>query len=125
MSAGVMKSGPRTRSRSRVSRTRVRQGRRAGAPVAGRVPIATATLARHDLLHLGLGPDDGVLGRGPCHRLGRHRLDRKSTRLNSTHLGISYAAFCLKKKMELIQIDEPGRIENPLADNAAGIWRAA
>src|SRR5205814_10466221 len=27
--------------------------------------------------------------------LGR---DRKSTRLNSSHLGISYAVFCLKKK---------------------------
>src|ERR1035438_2446676 len=29
------------------------------------------------------------------------RLDRKSTRLNSSHLGISYAVFCLKKKKEL------------------------
>src|SRR5262245_63229744 len=35
---------------------------------------------------------------------GRHELrsrnppDRKSTRLNSSHLGISYAVFCLKKK---------------------------
>src|SRR5205814_9355340 len=28
---------------------------------------------------------------------GRVR-DRKSTRLNSSHLGISYAVFCLKKK---------------------------
>src|SRR5262245_62600135 len=27
-----------------------------------------------------------------------HRGDRKSTRLNSSHLGISYAVFCLKKK---------------------------
>src|SRR5262245_64623078 len=27
-----------------------------------------------------------------------HPLDRKSTRLNSSHLGISYAVFCLKKK---------------------------
>src|SRR6195256_1198389 len=27
--------------------------------------------------------------------------DRKSTRLNSSHLGISYAVFCLKKKDEL------------------------
>src|SRR5205814_2757692 len=27
----------------------------------------------------------------------RHQ-DRKSTRLNSSHLGISYAVFCLKKK---------------------------
>src|SRR5262245_66335024 len=26
------------------------------------------------------------------------RVDRKSTRLNSSHLGISYAVFCLKKK---------------------------
>src|ERR1035438_10470592 len=27
------------------------------------------------------------------------KLDRKSTRLNSSHLGTSYAVFCLKKKM--------------------------
>src|ERR1035438_64210 len=29
---------------------------------------------------------------------GRKSIDRKSTRLNSSHLGISYAVFCLKKK---------------------------
>src|SRR5262245_65040355 len=29
--------------------------------------------------------------------VSRHE-DRKSTRLNSSHLGISYAVFCLKKK---------------------------
>src|SRR5438045_6962040 len=28
-------------------------------------------------------------------------IDRKSTRLNSSHLGISYAVFCLKKKKTL------------------------
>src|SRR5690606_40562747 len=28
------------------------------------------------------------------------RLDRKSTRLNSSHVKISYAVFCLKKKKE-------------------------
>src|SRR5262245_63970303 len=28
-------------------------------------------------------------------------LDRKSTRLNSSHLGISYAVFCLKKKKKI------------------------
>src|SRR5438045_7170782 len=28
------------------------------------------------------------------------RPDRKSTRLNSSHLGISYAVFCLKKKKD-------------------------
>src|SRR5947199_7746001 len=29
--------------------------------------------------------------------------DRKSTRLNSSHLGISYAVFCLKKKKNATQ----------------------
>src|SRR5438045_6704243 len=41
-------------------------------------------------------------GREPLHR-DRPRLDvrdRKSTRLNSSHLGISYAVFCLKKKKQ-------------------------
>src|SRR5690606_41936659 len=47
------------------------------------------------------GSDDGIhagpaepVDRGPGHR-GR---DRKSTRLNSSHVKISYAVFCLKKK---------------------------
>src|SRR5688572_32571723 len=31
-----------------------------------------------------------------------HRLDRKSTRLNSSHSQISYAVFCLKKKTMII-----------------------
>src|SRR5690625_6938537 len=31
-------------------------------------------------------------------------LDRKSTRLNSSHVAISYAVFCLKKKNEHIKI---------------------
>src|ERR1022692_5023739 len=38
---------------------------------------------------------------GPVHFRYRHRtreLDRKSTRLNSSHLVISYAVFCLKKQ---------------------------
>src|SRR5256885_10810017 len=34
-------------------------------------------------------------------RLLWSKLDRKSTRLNSSHLVISYAVFCLKKKKEL------------------------
>src|SRR5262245_64886700 len=32
----------------------------------------------------------------------RRSSDRKSTRLNSSHLGISYAVFCLKKKKQNI-----------------------
>src|ERR1035438_10731728 len=36
-------------------------------------------------------------GKGMGHR-AQLNLDRKSTRLNSSHLGISYAVFCLNKK---------------------------
>src|SRR5205814_7415705 len=49
---------------------------------------------------------DEVMARNPAqlaeYRAGKDKLfgflDRKSTRLNSSHLGISYAVFCLKKK---------------------------
>src|SRR5437899_4372553 len=41
---------------------------------------------------------DGNAGAGA----GAGMEDRKSTRLNSSHLGISYAVFCLKKKTEYI-----------------------
>src|ERR1035438_10594878 len=34
----------------------------------------------------------------------RESPDRKSTRLNSSHLGISYAVFCLQKKTTLTQV---------------------
>src|SRR5699024_11606848 len=33
--------------------------------------------------------------------LNRPRLDRKSTRLNSSHVSISYAVFCLQKKIKI------------------------
>src|SRR5436190_6425372 len=36
----------------------------------------------------------------PPRRRRRTRPDRKSTRLNSSHTVISYAVFCLKKKIE-------------------------
>src|SRR5256885_11036070 len=37
---------------------------------------------------------------------GRAELDRKSTRLNSSHLVISYAVFCLKKKKDRLLPDQ-------------------
>src|SRR5256885_9624927 len=37
--------------------------------------------------------------------------DRKSTRLNSSHLVISYAVFCLKKKRSLLGDGHPGMFE--------------
>src|SRR3712207_7326796 len=47
------------------------------------------------------GGVDGVLHAiafAPGDALGGRFLDRKSTRLNSSHANISYAVFCLKKK---------------------------
>src|SRR5207249_8111726 len=41
-------------------------------------------------------PTGEIAGRRPRRSGGRR--DRKSTRLNSSHVSISYAVFCLKKK---------------------------
>src|SRR3712207_7193493 len=41
---------------------------------------------------------DQVTVRDEDGTLHTYRLDRKSTRLNSSHANISYAVFCLKKK---------------------------
>src|SRR5258707_4432725 len=54
--------------------------------------------AVNDQKNLVLGPDHE-----PPEKLNEHigidaALDRKSTRLNSSHANISYAVFCLKKK---------------------------
>src|SRR3989454_6873784 len=43
-----------------------------------------------------------VLHYFPGTELGAAPIDRKSTRLNSSHLVISYAVFCLKKKKQTI-----------------------
>src|SRR5256885_7530549 len=54
-------------------------------------------------------------------QLGFHRqdrssqlVDRKSTRLNSSHLVISYAVFCLKKKKRTANNIDVGMPEHPL-----------
>src|SRR5256885_10832595 len=51
-----------------------------------------------------------------------NRLDRKSTRLNSSHLVISYAVFCLKKKKApslLIRTKRPPPVTYTQPDDAA------
>src|SRR2546426_7167379 len=50
--------------------------------------------------------------------------DRKSTRLNSSHLVISYAVFCLKKKKKKISIimnatNNPSRLSTKARDDAS------
>src|SRR2546426_6079700 len=47
---------------------------------------------------IGAGSDVVVTMVGRLTAIKNHELDRKSTRLNSSHLVISYAVFCLKKK---------------------------
>src|SRR6266511_5187530 len=37
----------------------------------------------------------------------RVQADRKSTRLNSSHVKISYAVFCLKKQKNIIRVSSP------------------
>src|SRR5205809_4931126 len=69
-SAGVTNTGPRIDSWSSHSRTRpASRGRPRGT---GRSSALTAMSAGEDLLHFGLGPGDGVLGRGAGDRLGDH-----------------------------------------------------
>src|SRR5262245_63725927 len=54
---------------------------------------------RLDLGDLRFEQLERLLGAGLDRRLAlRGFRDRKSTRLNSSHLGTSYAVFCLKKK---------------------------
>src|SRR5215475_13173111 len=61
------------------------------------------TLSLHDALPILLGERPGAADRVQV-RSGLHasaddrEQDRKSTRLNSSHVKISYAVFCLKKK---------------------------
>src|SRR5438067_191537 len=68
------------------------------------------TLSLHDALPISVGeqlaqPRQHLVVEDALHlaRHARHRedvrlRDRKSTRLNSSHVSISYAVFCLKKK---------------------------
>src|SRR2546426_3762562 len=74
-----------------------------------RTPLA---LLSHGLWVTNFGRDPGILGRAIS-------LDgnRKSTRLNSSHLVISYAVFCLKKKKK----SSPERLAVVRQDQAAHI----
>src|SRR5690625_7521511 len=68
------------------------------------------TLSLHDALPIsvtalltGLLEPAGVLGVVEGEPTGF--LDRKSTRLNSSHVAISYAVFCLKKKNRAVKTE--------------------
>src|SRR5258707_2160231 len=52
----------------------------------------------HGQLRLERSQRRNLLVGGDVQHLSMRTLDRKSTRLNSSHANISYAVFCLKKK---------------------------
>src|SRR5690606_41307292 len=64
------------------------------APVAGVAPQVVQV--QHDAAVAGLGHGREEVAIAHLASLGVQ--DRKSTRLNSSHVKISYAVFCLKKK---------------------------
>src|SRR5438477_4410159 len=66
------------------------KGSRKSTPFAAQT---AAEIAARKAMEYGLKQIE-VFVRGP----GAGREDRKSTRLNSSHMSISYAVFCLKKK---------------------------
>src|SRR3989442_8463065 len=49
---------------------------------------------------------------GSCQNKTRGISDRKSTRLNSSHVRISYAVFCLKKKKKISAHPRQGHTYN-------------
>src|SRR5262245_64704366 len=64
--------------------------------------VAQPSLSGAILRHMKVEEIAEAVAKLPPDQLARFRgwLDRKSTRLNSSHLGISYAVFCLNKKTD-------------------------
>src|SRR2546430_11199926 len=74
------------------------------------------TLSLHDALPISRHQDerrgrsrDQLAAAQVEHRIGDLTRDRKSTRLNSSHSQISYAVFCLKKKITTCVVCAPSR----------------
>src|SRR5207253_6313419 len=75
-----------------------------------REPIAYAAVVPVEPADEGLAVQDLVVG------------DRKSTRLNSSHVAISYAVFCLKKKKNITIISNLANGDNYLVINILDIF---
>src|SRR5437899_9225456 len=65
-------------------------------------PPPRSTLFPYTTLFRSPDPSIATTAKGmePIRKQTKRPTDRKSTRLNSSHLGISYAVFCLKKKKQ-------------------------
>src|SRR6266498_4344342 len=94
---------PGVRMRSKIPDHEVDEGNRV---LAGRNTRRVDIRGSADLVHGDWSstrscPRDECAQDEGCYRLGSDR-DRKSTRLNSSHVRISYAVFCLKKKKKTL-----------------------
>src|SRR5207302_5333437 len=65
-------------------------------------------------LHVGVDAPSALRCLGPGSERPCPALDRKSTRLNSSHVKISYAVFCLKKKKKKKKRIHTHYLEKPL-----------
>src|SRR2546430_10022918 len=72
--------------------------------VHGKAGMGVSPRAATGQQHHGRGTLDERRDR--VRRRPRHLLDRKSTRLNSSHSQKSYAVFCLKKKKKILDCDK-------------------
>src|SRR5713101_8904538 len=70
------------------------------------------TLSLHDALPLWGSRQYALLWRGPEPPAPSKPPDRKSTRLNSSHMSNSYAVFCLKKKKQSPSTSKSTRQKN-------------
>src|SRR3712207_7812909 len=70
---------------------------------AERLDVEDADLEeeQHDQRRLERDAEHQRHGDGEAEPLAEPQVDRKSTRLNSSHANISYAVFCLKKKKNI------------------------
>src|SRR5699024_11497171 len=100
-----------------------------GARVAAEAPMGHHPISRHKPSIMQTTPHTWILSlcgqscppncSQKCTRLPRQiigaqvsKKDRKSTRLNSSHVSISYAVFCLKKKKKTIEkVNVIGRVD--------------
>src|ERR1039458_10410496 len=89
------------RAGTRAARVKIRDERQRRRKVERLADAHERTTAKHLRIRLRVAgeprhrrPDEQAADDRPA------AVDRKSTRLNSSHLGISYAVFCLKKNKE-------------------------
>src|SRR5690606_39598893 len=82
-----------------------------GARLASGVGSGTLPIIRHGRAHRTASGGHGTRDPGPG---TRDDTDRKSTRLNSSHVKISYAVFCLKKKNHGSAVITPHRSIQPV-----------